>query len=140
MRNHFRDMKHIMGFMAFLVTLLAGVVVFVTDNATAAPAGNNVAIVTIAVVQPAVAGVNDKSDFNPGFNNPFFNRPFFNPFFVKPAVNPFFVRPDVNPFFVKPAFNPFFVRPAFNPFLFNPFFDVDEDAFGPFEVEFDEFD
>ena len=52
MRNHFRDMKHVIRFMVVLVTLLAGVIVFVTDNATAAPAGNNVAIGTMAVVQP----------------------------------------------------------------------------------------
>jgi len=127
-------MKHVIGLTAFLVTLLAGATFSVTELATAAPVNNNAAIGTMTAVQPAVPGVNIKSDFNPAFNRPFFARPAFNPFFARPAFNPFFVRP---------AFNPFFVGPAFNPFLFDPFFtpfvdvDVDVDAVGAFGAELD---
>jgi hypothetical protein len=126
MKKYLKDMKHVIGFTAFLAVLLFGMTFVSTGNAAAVPAGNNAAVGVAAVVPPRVPPemvANDKSDFRPAFNRPFFNRPAFNPFFARPAFNPFFARP---------AFNPFFVRP-----FFNPFFDVDVNEFGAFGEDFD---
>lgn len=138
MRSYIREMKGLLGLAVILAAMLVGMAVLGAGNAVAAPVGNNAAVGTMTVVQSAVPGANDRSDFNRAFfNRPFFDRPAFNPFFAGPAFNPFFAAPAINPFFASPAINPFFVRPAFSPF-FNPFFDVDVDEFGLFE--FDEFD
>jgi len=121
MRNYIKDMIHVIGVAAILVTLLAGMTFVAAGNAAVVPP-NNVAVGTMAVVQPGApaTALKASSDFNPAFNRPFFDRPFFNPFFARPAFNPFFARP---------AFNPFF-----SPF-FNPFLDVDVEPFGAFEFE-----
>ena len=124
MRNYLRDLKHVIGFAAILVTLLVGMTFVVAGNAAVVPAGNNVAVGAAVVqpaVPPAVLGTSSKSAFNrPLFNRPAFNRPFFN--------RPAFVRPVFNPFFA-PAISPFVVSPFFTPFVV-----VDDDAFG---VDFD---
>lgn len=132
MRNYIKDMIHVIGVAAILVTLLAGMTFVAAGNAAVVPPNNNVAVGTMAVVQPGApaTALKASSDFNPAFNRPFFDRPAFN--------RPFFDRPFFNPFFARPAFNPFFARPAFNPFFspfFNPFLDVDVEPFGAFEFE-----
>ena len=127
MKYYLKDMKHVIGFAAILLTLLAGMTFVAAGNAAVAAPNNDVAIGAMAVVPPNVLGANVSSNFNPAFNraaiNPFFNRAAINPFFNRAAINPFFVRPAINPFF-GPAINPFF-GPAINPFFgpaINPFF------------------